>query len=84
MKKSIYSFLQRDSFMKSFFQSAFLGRKKQQPPIIINLDISPNIKNTYCKIFKNINDENFITGSFSERCNELMELIDTRIKETKK
>lgn len=75
-----YSFPQSDGFMKSFFQSALIGRNNQEPPIIINLDKNKDIKCTYCEIFNNINNENFLTGTFSEKCSDLINLMDSRIK----
>ncbi len=76
-----YSFPQSDGFMKSFFQSALIGRNNQEPPIIINLDKNKDIKCTYCKIFNNINInvENFLTGTFSEKYSDLINLMDSRI-----
>ncbi len=75
-----YSFPQSDGFMKSFFQSALIGRKNQKPPIIINLDKNKDIKGTYCKIFNNMNDENFLTGTFIEKYSDLINLMDRQIK----
>ena len=66
--------------MKSFFQSALIGRNNQEPPIIINLDKNKHIRCTYCEIFNNINNDNFLTGTFSEKCSDLINLMDSRIK----
>ncbi len=75
-----YSFPQSDGFMKSFFQSALIGRNNQNLPMIINLDKNKDINCTYCKIFNNINNKNFLTGTFSEKYSDLINLIDSRIK----
>jgi len=70
-----YSFPQSDGFMRSFFQTAMVNRTAPQPPEIINLDIDKNIRLRYCSIFKNIENNNFLTGSFVEKYTDLKKLI---------
>jgi len=70
-----YSFPESDGFMKSFFKSAFMYRESNQLPVIINLDKDKNIVCKYCGVFKNISLNNFITGTFSEKADDLINLI---------
>ncbi len=72
-----YSFPQSDGFMKSFFQSAFVNRKSPNAPIIINLDKNNDVKCSYRKIFKNIDNNNFLTGTFVDKSKDLMNLINS-------
>lgn len=72
-----YSFPQSDGFMKSFFQSALINRKSPNAPIIINLDKNKDIKCSYCKIFNNIDSDNFLTGTFVDKYKDLMNLINS-------
>lgn len=71
-----YSFPQSDGFMKSFFQSALVNRKSQNAPIIITLDKNKDIKCSYCKIFNNIDINNYLTGTFVDKSKDLMNLIN--------
>lgn len=72
-----YSFPQSDGFMKSFFQSALVNRKSPNAPIIITLDKNKDIKCSYCKIFNNIDSNNYLTGTFVDKSKDLMNLIDS-------
>lgn len=75
-----YSFPQSDGFMKSFFQSALVNRKRQDAPIIINLDKNKDIKCSYCKIFNNIDSNNFLNGTFVDKSKDLMNLIGEKLR----
>ena len=70
-----YSFPQSDSFMKSFFQAAFLNRKNKQMPRIIDLDMDKNVINSYQRIFKNISNADFLTGTFIQKCGDLIKML---------
>jgi len=72
-----YSFPQSDGFMKSFFQSSLVNRRSPNAPIIINLDKNKDIKDTYDKIFNNMDSDKFLTGTFVDKYKDLMNLINS-------